>query len=91
MEKNQNPIENTEFSILSPELDTHEYLRAVIDINTNYETMTDKPKQYVITSNKDVNNIKNKLFPEDFVTKFNIPLPKDVIAAIDDNPIVLEK
>jgi hypothetical protein len=91
VEKNQNPIENAEFSMLSPELDTHEYLRAVIDINTNYETMTEKPKQYVITSNKDVNNIKNKLFPEDFVTKFNIPLPKDIIAAIDDNPIVLEK
>ena len=91
VEKNQNPIKNATFGVISPEAKAHDYIKAVIAINTDYETISDSSKLYVITSSKDVNDIKNKLSPSEFVAKFNISLPKDIIDAIENNPIVLDK
>lgn len=69
------------------------------EIDSDIEVGIRKPhNHYAIVSSKEKNlprlvgdKYKRVYNIQDFVTKFNIPLPKDIISAIEDNPIVLEK
>ena len=86
VEKNENPIRNTSFGVVSSEIEPHYYIHIVTIINRDCSTLTDSPKLYVITSDKNKNKIENRLTPEEFTAKFNLPLPKDVIDAIENDP-----
>ena len=83
--------ENIKFKIHTPDLRAWEYLDTLISFSMDFTNTTDEAIVYDIVSSRDPLDRKNRLTIQDFVTKFNIPLPKDIISAIEDNPIVLEK
>lgn len=94
VEKNENPIRNAIFGVTSPEFEASDYIYTIATINTDYSNFserTESSKLYVIVSDKNKNKIENRLTPEEFVKKFNIPLPKDVIDAIENAPTVLDE
>ena len=91
VEKNENPIRNITFGVTSPAFEANEYIYTIATINTDFSGLRDSSKLYVIASDKNKNKIENRLTPEEFVKKFNIQLPKDVIDAIENVPTVLDE
>lgn len=86
VEKNQNPIRNTAFGVDSLVFEPHHYINIIVTINSDCSALTKSYKLYIIASNKNKTKIENRLTPEEFTTKFNLPLPKDVIDAIENGP-----
>lgn len=82
---------NIKFKICTPDLRAWEYLDTLISFSIDFTNTTDEAIEYDIVSSKDTLDRKNRITIQDFVTKYNISLPKDIIDAIENNPIVLEK